>query len=168
MQLDSTEYNHRVRTTLAAFVAAVVTVLCATTSAWGQTRAEVLHAFAGDTDPLRMSSPTNLIQASDGNFYGLAAYGRIGSPPWVRPGAIVRMAPDGTVTVVYGFTGGAGGSEPNSLLQATDGNLYGIAHGTRQVGSLGFSFIFRLTLEATDDRAHVSRRVERWSTAPTM
>jgi len=76
-----------------------------------------------------------LIQASDGNFYGTTdeggAYGY---------GTVFRITPGGTLTVLYTFTGGADGLAPSgSLVQASDGYLYG-ATGTT---------LFRMTLDGT-------------------
>jgi len=59
------------------------------------------------------------IQAKDGNYYGTTqsggAYGN---------GAVYKLIPTGTVTVLYSFTDpGAAPTAP--LVQGTDGNLYG-------------------------------------------
>jgi uncharacterized repeat protein (TIGR03803 family) len=61
-----------------------------------------------------------LIRDKSGNLYGTTDYG--GSPV----GTVFRLAPDGTETVLYGFTGHSDGGNPETRL-ATDGqgNLYG-------------------------------------------
>jgi uncharacterized repeat protein (TIGR03803 family) len=129
----------------AACLIAMATMLAAT-SAWGQEAADVLHAFAGETDPIAMYSPGSLIQASDGNFYGLNTYGGTDRAAGkYEPGTVFRMTLDGEVTVIHTFTGGVDGYHPTFLIQATDGNLYGIAQGARSVGTY-FSFVFRMTL----------------------
>lgn len=73
-----------------------------------------------------------LVQASDGNFYGTTSVGGANHCLQV-PGAanncgtIFRMTPAGAVTVIYSFGASASdGVQPNgSLLQGSDGNLYG-------------------------------------------
>ena len=68
----------------------------------------------------QITSP--LVQASDGSLYGVAAgYGANGC------GTIFRLSTAGTLLSVYSFPCGAGGSTPyGALIQASDGNLYGI------------------------------------------
>ncbi len=75
----------------------------------------LLHQFGN-----QITSP--LVQASDGSLYGVAAgYGANGC------GTIFRLSTAGTLLSVYSFPCGAGGSTPyGALIQASDGNLYGI------------------------------------------
>jgi uncharacterized repeat protein (TIGR03803 family) len=62
--------------------------------------------------------PANdLVLGSDLNFYGTTVNGN---------GAIFKIAPDGTFTTLYTFSGGSGGYAPQGgVIQATDGNFYG-------------------------------------------
>ena len=61
-----------------------------------------------------------VVQALDGNFYGTTEFGADG---W---GTIFRMAPDGSLTNVFVFTGYNSGGQPMSgLVQGGDSNLYG-------------------------------------------
>jgi len=80
----------------------------------------------------------NLLQASDGNFYGYSATAS-------GPGKIFRLTPSGNVADFYQFGSlpfdGAGPS--GSLIQALDGNLYG---ATRGGGTNGVGTIFRISL----------------------
>jgi len=83
-----------------------------------------------------------LVQATDGNFYG------IGEGAYYN-GSIFRLTPAGVVTVLYNFCPSfpcADGWDPNELIQATDGYLYGT---TDQGGSssLDFGTIFRISLD---------------------
>jgi len=57
--------------------------------------------------------PGQMVQATDGNFYG------------VTPGALFRISPGGALTTIHTFSFGDG-YMPVGLLQATDGNLYGV------------------------------------------
>jgi uncharacterized repeat protein (TIGR03803 family) len=79
-----------------------------------------------------------LIQASDGNFYGLTANG--GTSGF---GTAYKLTPDGVLTTLASFGGTYATRWPyGKLLQASDGNLYGVA-------SSGEGVIFRLTLAGT-------------------
>src|SRR5437762_11127619 len=78
----------------------------------------LLHTF---DDPASVS-PGGLIEAADGNFYGLAE----DDSQHTSLGIIFKMTPSGTVTTVHTFgDSGARGGSPSSLIQAPDGNLYG-------------------------------------------
>lgn len=81
-----------------------------------------------------------LIQASDGNFYGMTTLGGISGN-----GTVIKVSPSGAVTVIHTFGGGtADGSQPyGSLIQASDGNMYGM---TFQGGANGTGTVFKVTL----------------------
>ncbi|HTS04929.1 MAG TPA: choice-of-anchor tandem repeat GloVer-containing protein [Candidatus Eisenbacteria bacterium] len=88
------------------------------------------------------SSPEgDLIQATDGNFYGTTSMGGLGSG-----GTIFRITPSGTFTTLYSFCSLANckdGSMPyGALVQGTDGNLYGT---TVNGGKTGNGTAFQLT-----------------------
>lgn len=59
-----------------------------------------------------------------------------------KTGYAFKIAPDGALTKLHDFTGGAEGGYPHHLLQASDGNLYGLTHsgGADRSGT-----VFRLT-----------------------
>ena len=82
-----------------------------------------------------------LIQGSDGNLYGTDLYGG-----GAQSGAAFKMTTAGAVTVLHHFCSEANcddGGEPNGLMQASDGNLYGTAsYGSRTTNS---GLVFRLT-----------------------
>jgi uncharacterized repeat protein (TIGR03803 family) len=79
-----------------------------------------------------------VIQGTDGNFYGtLLTDGVTGG------GAVYKVTPNGTLTILYNFTGGEDGSEPyDTLVQGSDGNFYGttFSGGSRQEGT-----VFKIT-----------------------
>jgi uncharacterized repeat protein (TIGR03803 family) len=99
----------------------------------------VLHNFSS-TDGAEPTKP--LIQASDGNLYGSTIYG--GS---AGAGVIFKITPNGTYTVLHNLTSATDGYQPNaSLVQATDGKLYGV---TTLGGPLSGGTIYSITTTGT-------------------
>ena len=100
----------------------------------------VLHSFLNA--PEGSAANYALIQASDGNFYGVANAGG------TFYGTVFKMTPSGTYTVLHTFAAGpSDGAGPSaSLVQATDGKLYGVTSGggTSNVGT-----IFSITTSGT-------------------
>ena len=96
-----------------------------------------LHSFDGADGSFVTAG---LIQASDGNFYGVA--GRGGSS--CSCGTIFKITAGGTLTVLHNFAGfPTEGSLPvGGLLEASNGNFYGT---TESGGSTGDGSIFSLT-----------------------
>jgi uncharacterized repeat protein (TIGR03803 family) len=82
----------------------------------------VLHDFGAEYYPV-----APLIEGNDGDFYGTAPYGgRSGN----RHGAVFKITPTGKYTVLHTFQGGSDGIAPFAgVLQATDGNFYGVTAG---------------------------------------
>ena len=77
---------------------------------------------------------SNLVQASDGNFYGTTAGGGANGN-----GIVYEITPTGGYNIIYNFTDGTDGAAPvAALTQANDGNLYGTTAGTN--GQLGTVF----------------------------
>lgn len=97
----------------------------------------ILHSFGSGTDG---SQPAQLIQARDGNFYGVTAAGGANGN-----GTVFRITPAGVETVLYSFSasGVPDGRNPiGGLVEGGDGNFYGLTEfgGIYQVGIL-----FRIT-----------------------
>jgi uncharacterized repeat protein (TIGR03803 family) len=93
-----------------------------------------LHTFTG-TDGSQVYAP--LVQGTDGNFYGNTVYGGTSGD-----GVIFKMTATGTVTVLHNFNGAADGAHGYfGLIQATDGNFYGVAQGD---GTM-YGTIFKIT-----------------------
>ncbi len=81
----------------------------------------VLHAFAGGSDGA--SPDAGLTMDTAGNFYGTTDAGGLSNL-----GTAFKLAPDGTLTVLHAFTGGADGSDPvGDLIMDKKGALYGSA-----------------------------------------
>ena len=75
-----------------------------------------------ETSPLPVGA---LIEATDGNYYGITNNGGT-----YNAGTVFRITPTGAFEVVHSFAGApTDASNPSSLIQAADGNLYGTALG---------------------------------------
>jgi len=102
------------------------------------------HKFIGSDG----GGPTSaLIQATDGNFYGTTSGGGTHTS-----GTVFRITPAGRLTTLYNFCSSANcadGSNPTAgLIQATDGNLYGVTfNGGSNTTSCsgGCGTIFKIT-----------------------
>ena len=101
-----------------------------------------LHSFE-QTDG---ENPVGLVEASDGNFYGATSAGGTNSH-----GTIFKITPSGALTTLHRFVG-TDGSNPSTtfvgLLQASDGNLYGVTSegGANNSCTSGCGTIFKITL----------------------
>jgi len=85
------------------------------------------------------SAPVQMLQASDGNFYGATLNG--GSS--LGYGVIFKLDEQGNVSVIYTFpNSGQYGAGPVGLTQGTDGNLYGATIGA---GKYRGGTLFQLT-----------------------
>ena len=91
--------------------------------------------------------PTNaLMQAVDGNFYGVTENGGSQSV-----GSVFRLTPAGVFSTVYSFTGGTDGKFPNGpLVQGADGSLY----GTTQHSSIGRFIFYGVLFKVTTNGAY--------------
>ena len=74
-------------------------------------------------------NPNSVIQASDGNFYGLSSASQTGiSNP--QGGTLFKITPSGQFTLLHTFRPGVNknfpqGTQPGVLIEGPDGNLYG-------------------------------------------
>ena len=87
--------------------------------------ARLLYKFCSQSNCSDGATPSGgLIQASDGNFYGVTLYGGVGNS-----GTVFKITPAGALTTLYSFCSEqncADGQYPvGQLLQATDRNFYG-------------------------------------------
>lgn len=109
-----------------------------------------LHNFcsqAGCTDGEEpWSAP---VQATDGNFYGTTYVAGLHGA-----GTVFKMSPTGTLTTLYTFCSKGGCSDgaesQSSLVQATDGNLYGTTSfggtGSACGSTSGCGTVFKISL----------------------
>jgi len=102
---------------------ALIAVLLAATAAHAQF--SVLYNFGFTTaDPLQPLSPGIVAQGRDGSLYTTSQFGA----GTAGNGAIFRIAPDGTLKVLYTFVPYYTGFAPNSgLTLGADGKFYGTA-----------------------------------------
>ena len=114
-----------------------------------------LHSFCSETNCIDGWWPEGrLTQASNGNFYGPTDNGGTGA---LSSGVIYRITRKGDFTVLYNFCSlpnCADGVIPISVIQATNGNLYGVTFGApnKQYNYLGT--VFELTLNGTLTTLH--------------
>jgi uncharacterized repeat protein (TIGR03803 family) len=79
-----------------------------------------------------------LIEGTNGNFYGTLSVGGSNDA-----GSIYQVTPAGAMKTLYEFPQKQLGI-PETLLQASDGMLYGTARGEYAAGFHGYSSVFRL------------------------
>jgi uncharacterized repeat protein (TIGR03803 family) len=85
---------------------------------------------------------SDLIQGSDGNFYGTTSQGGKDSL-----GTFFQITPGGDYTTLYTFSGSTDGGTPlRGVVQGNDGAFYGIANAG---GLGGAGVIFRIALSGT-------------------
>lgn len=95
---------------------------------------KVLYSFGKFPDA--MQPATGLIRDSSGNLYGGSVNGGDGAcvnGPLQGCGAIFKVTPTGVETVVYSFTGGSDGNDPEYLIGDNSGNVYGVSRTTSNV-----------------------------------
>jgi uncharacterized repeat protein (TIGR03803 family) len=95
----------------------------------------VLYSFAGGAGG---ANPIGrIVQDADGNIYGTTVLGGI-----ANAGVVYKVDPAGKETVLYAFTGGADGANPQGgVIGDNAGNLYGT---TLLGGAAGFGVVFKL------------------------
>jgi uncharacterized repeat protein (TIGR03803 family) len=80
-----------------------------------------LHSFCGQANCLDGGSPNaELIQANDGNFYGVTQLGGT-----TNAGVLFKLTPGGSYVVRHNFSQTSGAFPVGALVQGTDGKLYG-------------------------------------------
>jgi uncharacterized repeat protein (TIGR03803 family) len=98
-----------------------------------------LHSFDGSDG---YEAHGQLLQATDGNFYGTTSRGGANGE-----GTVFKITPSGTLTTLYSFCSQnncADGAGPSAgLVQGRDGNFYGTTTGGR--GASAFGGVFKIT-----------------------
>jgi len=117
-------------------------IVCLTCAGFAQTLTSI-HDLDCAAEGCHPASPSVLVQAPDGNFYGTTTQG--GS---FGLGTVFKINPAGVLTVLHNFSGPPDGSTPQGgLTLAPDGNFYGttFAGGTTTGFPPGRGTIFRIT-----------------------
>jgi uncharacterized repeat protein (TIGR03803 family) len=118
-----------------------------------------LYSFCSQPNCADGANPfAGLIQATDGNFYGITSGGGGTSNKCSGGcGTVFKITPEGVLTTLYSFCSQAkcadGVSPVGGLVEATDGNFYGTTQqgGTNNtcVGFQGCGTIFEITPQGT-------------------
>jgi uncharacterized repeat protein (TIGR03803 family) len=135
-----TSYTNPLNAALTACALVIALAIVAPEPAFAQTFS-VIYKFAGG--PLGANPYASLVMDRDGNLYGTTFNGGTGTcaldgyPPGC--GTVFRFNPStGRYTVLYQFTGGSDGGNPQApLLIAPDGTLYGSTLGGGKAGCVG-------------------------------
>jgi uncharacterized repeat protein (TIGR03803 family) len=102
-----------------------------------------LHSFGADLT--EGGGPFLLVQATDGDFYGITA----ASPYYESAGTVFKITPAGVLTTLYNFcfqSECADGKSPVGLVQAADGDFYGT---TEDGGAHNRGTVFKITPSGT-------------------
>jgi uncharacterized repeat protein (TIGR03803 family) len=99
----------------------------------------ILHFFKSGKNGTGEIQPfSSLAMDAAGNLYGTTLNGGSSACGGYGCGAIFRIAPDGTETVLHSFNGSDGGS-PLGLIIDKHGNLFGTTAG----GGVGYGVVFQ-------------------------
>jgi uncharacterized repeat protein (TIGR02543 family) len=87
-----------------------------------------LYSFCHQHNCADGATPSSgVMQASDGNFYGTTVGG--GAYGCTTCGTIFKITSSGNLTTLFSFNDNSTGGGPSGLLQATNGNFYGLTSG---------------------------------------
>jgi uncharacterized repeat protein (TIGR03803 family) len=105
-----------------------------------------LYTFTSTSDGWQPDG--TLLRDAAGNLYGSTAYGGSGSCTY-GCGVVFELASNGSFSVLYSFTGGTDGAEPDGdLIQDAQGNLYGttfLGGGTTSCQTTSCGVVFELS-----------------------
>src|SRR5690349_14132665 len=124
--------------TILAVPALIVAVAIGVAPAYGQTYSDIYNFGSKSNDGSSPSYAGIIAQGRDGNLYTTTPLGgAIGNN-----GAVVKITPAGTETILYSFDGTHGSGPAGGLTLGTDGNFYGTAYTG---GSSCCGTIFKIT-----------------------
>lgn len=128
-------------------------------SAAGEER--LIYSFRGGTDGDFPSAPP--IQGRDGALYGITTYGganlNMATLCDRGCGTVFRVTPQGKETVLHAFRGGMldGVHPASSLVQASDGTLYGTTSGGGSDIDIGVGTVFKVGPNAQQSMLYAFR-----------
>ena len=99
-----------------------------------------LYSFTGMSDGADPIEP--LVLGTDGNFYGTTVLSDCNPMNCLGGGSVFSITPAGKFTLLHDLSDSSDGYAATGLLQASDGNFYGVAE---QGGKDGEGVIFGLT-----------------------
>lgn len=113
-----------------------------------------LYSFCVETNCADGSGPNSLIQGADGSFYGTTATGgRVYRRCVGGCGTLFSLMPGGVPTTLYEFCvpDCANGQQPDTVVQAGNGNFYGTTSYGGKIGAMphcqpGCGVIYELSL----------------------
>ena len=118
-------------------------------------RAQTLTTLASFDGTNGYSPQSALVQGNDGNFYGTTAQGGLSDNCTAGCGTVFKMTPSGTLASLYSFCsqpGCADGTSPYAaLIQAADGNFYGVTGNGGRQQQLRWRLRYRLQNHAERD-----------------
>jgi uncharacterized repeat protein (TIGR03803 family) len=122
-----------------AFLVILVTSLAFALASAPAARAQTFKVIYGLTGAADGSMPNYATVDPVGNVYGTAEVGGVYSVDYYMNsyGTVFKVNPKGAQTVLYTFSGGADGSEPNSVIRDSKGNLYGTTYRGGDLGCDG-------------------------------
>ena len=100
----------------------------------------IVHTFDPGSEGFGSAS---LVQANDGNLYGMTDTPNV----FTGGGVLFRVGLDGAYQTLAALNGSAIGFHPQALIQASDGNLWGITTNTTSANAGGC--VFSVTLSGT-------------------
>ncbi len=120
---------------------------------------EVLHSFCSASGCADGAQPySQLLQASDGNFYGTTYYGgtncNLGGQGC---GTVFRMTLDGTLTTLFSFCPAdcsAGYLPIAGLIEGSDGKLYGTTDSVEGCEPLACGAAYKMTFQGDVTAIH--------------
>lgn len=113
-----------------------------------------LHSFCGYLCVDNGGPRGALVLASNGYFYGTTSDNVSGDT--VSDGTVFRISPSGTLTTLHTFLGADGSTPVDTLIQGTDGNLYGttLQGGSSTACTNGCGTVFKITPAGTLTTLH--------------
>jgi len=117
-----------------------------------------LYSFTGGADGGQPQS--DLVRDSEGNLYGATLVGGLSNHACLTGtcGVVFKLDRSRTLSVLYSFTGGPDGGNPNGVVIDQAGNLYGSTYGGGIVNNIcvryGCGVVFKLDQSGNQSVLH--------------